>query len=123
MLPIQPERLDALLTFSWHQRWSKYDILVALYALTLAKSPNDAQWATEAVFCLGSILMKQAQWNRLYYREADVRFNKAKDLLVALGDDFPSFSLRNGKHEGYCVVFWCKRRASNISFYSGKALS
>ena len=80
---IQTERLDALFTFAWYQRWTKPHILVAEYALTLAKSANDAQRAAEAVFCLGSILMEQTQ-----YLEAGIRFNEAKDLYAALGDDF-----------------------------------
>ena len=84
--PIQPERLDALLTFAWYQRWTKPDTLVAEYALTLAKSANDSQRAADAVFCLGAILMKQSQ-----YQESAARFNEAKDLFAAIGDDLRTF--------------------------------
>jgi len=83
---IQPERLDALLTFSWYQRWTKPDTLVAEYALTLAKGASDALRTADAVFCLGSILMKQSQ-----YQEGRARFDEARDLFAALGDDLRTF--------------------------------
>jgi hypothetical protein len=83
---IQPERLDALLTFSWYQRWTKPDTLVAEYALTLAQSANDARRTADAVFCIGSILMKQSQ-----YQEGRARFDEARDLFAALGDDLRTF--------------------------------
>ena len=83
---IQPERLDALLTFAWYQRWTKPHILIAEYALRLAKSANDAQRTAEALFCLGSILDEQTQ-----YKEGGARFDEAKDLFVALGADLRAF--------------------------------
>ena len=83
---IQPKRLDALLTFAWYQRWTKPDILVAEYTLTLAKSANDVQRTAEAVFCLGSILVDQNQ-----YKEGCARFDEAKDLFVALGAELRAF--------------------------------
>ena len=83
---IQPERLDALLTFAWYQHWTKPLILVAEYALTLAKNANDAQRTAEAVFCLGSILVEQNQ-----YQEGGTRFDEAKDLFTAIGDDLRAF--------------------------------
>ena len=82
----QPKRLDALLTFAWYQRWTKPDIIVAKDALTLAESGNDAQRIAEAVFCLGSILEEQH-----HYQEGGRRFDEAKDLFVALKDDFRAF--------------------------------
>jgi tetratricopeptide (TPR) repeat protein len=83
---IQSERLDALLTIAWYQRWTKPDTLVAEYALKLAKGANDAQRTADAVFCLGSILMKQSQ-----YQEGRARFDEARDLFAALGDDLRTF--------------------------------
>jgi tetratricopeptide (TPR) repeat protein len=83
---IQPERLDALLTFAWYQRWSKPHALVAEYALELAKGANDAQRTADAVFCLGSILMEQSQ-----YQEGRAHFDEARDLFSALGDDLRTF--------------------------------
>ena len=83
---IQPERLDALLTFAWYQRWTKPHILTAEYAMRLAKSANDTQRTAEAVFCLGSILEEQTQ-----YKEGGARFDEAKDLFVALGADLRAF--------------------------------
>ena len=83
---IQPERLDALLTFAWYQRWTKPDTLVAEYALTLAKGANDPQRTADAVFCLGSMLMKQSQ-----YQEGRARFDEARDLFAALGDELRTF--------------------------------
>jgi tetratricopeptide (TPR) repeat protein len=83
---IQPERLDALLTFAWYQRWTKPDTLVAEYALKLAKGANDAKRTADAVFCLGFIVMKQGE-----YQEGRARFDEAKDLFSALGDDLRAF--------------------------------
>ena len=83
---IQPERLDALLTFAWYQRWTKPDTLVAEYALKLAKGANDAHRTADAVFCLGSILMKQSQ-----YQEGRAHFDAARNLFSALGDDLRTF--------------------------------
>jgi len=83
---IHPERLDALLTFAWYQRWTKPDTLVAEYALKLAKSASEAQRRADAVFCLGSILMKQSQ-----YQEGRARFEEARELFSALGDDLRTF--------------------------------
>jgi len=83
---VLPERLDALLTFAWYQRWTKPYTLVAEYALTLADGANDARRAADALFCLGSILMKQSQ-----YQEGRARFNEAKDRFAALGDDLRTF--------------------------------
>ena len=83
---IQSERLDALLTFAWYQRWTKPDTLVAEYALKLAKGANDAHRTADAVFCLGFIMMKQDQ-----YQEGRARFDEAKDLFSALGDDLRTF--------------------------------
>ena len=128
----QPERLDALLTFAWYQRWTKPDILVAEYALTLAKSANDAQRAAEAVFCLGSILMEKTK-----YGEAGVRYNEALDLFVALGDDLLAFRSEMESMRGKVLYFgasdelllqalsWKSRPHSAeisafIPFYSGK---
>ena len=83
---IQPERLDALLTFAWYQRWTKPDTLVAEYALKLAKGANEAQRTADAVFCLGFIVMKQGQ-----YQEGRARFDEARDLFSALDDDLRAF--------------------------------
>jgi tetratricopeptide (TPR) repeat protein len=83
---IQPARLDALLTFAWYQRWTKPHTLVAEYALTLAKSANDAPRTADAVFCLGSILVEQNQ-----YQEGGARFDEARDLFAAIGDDLRTF--------------------------------
>ena len=83
---IHPERLDALLTFAWYQRWTTPDTLIAEYALELAKSANDAQRTADAVFCLGFILMKQN-----HYQEGRARFEEARDLFSALGDDLRAF--------------------------------
>ena len=84
--PIHPERLDALLTFAWYQQWTTPDTLVAEYALELAKSANDLHRIADAVFCLGSILMKQN-----HYQEGRARFDEARDLFSALGDDLRTF--------------------------------
>jgi len=83
---ILPERLDALLTFAWYQRWTKPYTVVAEYALTLAKAANEAQRTADAVFCLGSILMEQNQ-----YQEGRARFDEARDLFAALSDDLLTF--------------------------------
>jgi tetratricopeptide (TPR) repeat protein len=83
---IQPERLDALLTFAWYQRWTKPHILVAEYALRLAKSADDSQRTAEALFCLGSILEEQH-----HYQEGISRFDEARDFYLALGDDLRDF--------------------------------
>ena len=83
---IRPERLDALLTFAWYQRWTKPDTLVAEYALELAKGANDPQRTADAVFCLGFILMKQN-----HYQKGRARFDEARDLFSALGDDLRAF--------------------------------
>ena len=83
---IHPERLDALLTFAWYQRWTKPHTLVAEYALKLAKSVNDTRRTADALFCLGSILTKQNQ-----VREGCARFDEARGLFSALGDDLRTF--------------------------------
>ena len=129
---IQPERLDALLTFAWYQRWTKPDTLVAEYALTLSKTANDAQRAAEAVYCIGSILMEQT-----LYGEAGVRYNEAKELYVALGDDLRAFRSEMESMRGVVLysgatdellsqsLSWKSRPCSAeisafIPFYSGK---
>ena len=81
-----PARLDALLTFAWYQRWTKPFTLVVEYALTLARSANDAQRMADAIFCLGSMLMRHSQ-----YQEGRARFDEARDLFAALGDDLQTF--------------------------------
>ncbi|KIM49727.1 hypothetical protein M413DRAFT_438874 [Hebeloma cylindrosporum] len=83
---VQRERIAALLTFAWYQRWTTPRTIVAEYALTLAQSANDAQRVADAVFCLGSILMKQNK-----YQEGRARFDEAKDMFAALGDDLRAF--------------------------------
>jgi hypothetical protein len=98
---IQPERLDALLTFAWYQRWIKPDILVAEYALTLSKTANDTQREAEVLFCLGSNVMEQTQ-----YREAGVCFGEAKDLFVALGDGSQMAKAKNCRLTMLKVCFW-----------------
>ncbi|KIM49724.1 hypothetical protein M413DRAFT_21884 [Hebeloma cylindrosporum] len=79
---VQHERLDALLTFAWYQRWTKPRTMVAEYALTLAKRANDTQKVADAISCLGFILMRQNK-----YLAGRARFDEAKDLFAALGDD------------------------------------
>ena len=83
---IQPERLDALLTFAWYQRWTKPHTLIAEYALKLAEGAKDAPRTADAVFCLGSVLLEQSQ-----YQEGRARFDEARDLFSALGDDLRAF--------------------------------
>ena len=83
---IRPERLDALLTFAYSQRWTKPHTLVVEYALKLARSVNDARRTADALFCLGSILTKQNQ-----VQEGCARFDEARDLFSALGDDLRTF--------------------------------
>jgi tetratricopeptide (TPR) repeat protein len=81
-----PARLDALLTFAWYQRWTKPFTLVVEYALTLARSANDTQRMADVVFCLGSMLMRHSQ-----YQEGRARFDEARDLFAAIGDDLRTF--------------------------------
>ena len=83
---IHHERLDALLTFAWYQRWTKAHTLVTEYALKLAKSVNDVQRTADAVSCLGFIFLRQNQ-----IREGCTRLDEAKDLFSALGNDFRAF--------------------------------
>ena len=129
---IQPERLDALLTFAWYQRWTKPDILVAEYAMTLSKTVNDIRREAEAKYCLGSILMEQT-----VYGEAGVRYGEAKDLYITLGDDLRAFRsemeslrgvvLHSGASEELLSqsLSWKSRprtaeMSAFIPFYSGK---
>ena len=83
---IHPERLDALLTFAYYQRWTKPHTLVAEYVLKLAKSVNDARRTADALLCLGFILARQTQ-----FQKACARFDEARDLFTTLGDELQTF--------------------------------
>jgi hypothetical protein len=83
---IQPEQLDALLTFSWFQRWTKPRFEILEHILTLARNADDSPRMADALICLGAV-----SWLRGRRQEARSCFSEAGDLFAALGDDLRHF--------------------------------
>jgi tetratricopeptide (TPR) repeat protein len=71
--------LEALLTFSWFQRWSKHRVDVAERTIALAWTLNQEYHLAEALFCLGCTLKEIDR-----YSDAVNSFKKARECFRSL---------------------------------------
>jgi tetratricopeptide (TPR) repeat protein len=73
--------LDALVAFSWYQRWSKHRVDVAERTVTVALKMNKERHLAEALFCLGCIFKEIGR-----YTDAMRHLEEALKVFGTLAD-------------------------------------
>ena len=101
--------LDALISFSWYQCWSKPRTDIIEQAAILAQRSGDSRRHAGALFCLGTILFRMDK-----YLEAKDRFMEAHELFSSLADGVDYFNSARSKLQAAKVHIYLNSSRQSI---------